>query len=311
MAQQLPAYATLTFGFLWTILSQYYALVCVDAYSRYPDVCFTKDTTASFLIRYLRKFFSREGIPQVVVTDNGPQFSSESFNQWLASIGSHHVFSPPRHPQSNGLAENFVKTLKTAIKATAPSNFEQLESITDNFLLQYRNAKHHTTGKTPAFLFKGRNLRSALNFDTTETSFLRGNDGRVSQGVILRPIGKSLVEIIDTSDSSIHRRHIDQCHISPSKECNLSLPNAESTPIPPINIDSLQLPSTDQSTVIAQDYSSKMIEQNKTLTPTNTDADTQKHPHVMSSPTQHQSPVQLRRSSRQSRPPAFYKDYTT
>ncbi len=51
--------------------------------------------------------------PAVVVTDNGRHFSAKSVTDWLRQIGSQHVFTAPRHPQSNGLAENFVKTFKS------------------------------------------------------------------------------------------------------------------------------------------------------------------------------------------------------
>ena len=195
-------------------LNKYYALVIVDAFSRFPEVFLTTDISANFTRRAMQKLFARDGIPQVIVTDNGTNFSAESFRSWVKSLGSNILYTAPRHPQSNGLAENFVKTLKIAIKAVAPQTFDDLDKGVDNFLLQYRNASHETTKHTPAFLFKGRNLRTSINLDTTEVLFRRGNDLRMSQGLVIHPLGNSMFQLLDMSDGSVHRRHRDQIRIS-------------------------------------------------------------------------------------------------
>ena len=108
----------------------------------------------------MRKFFAREGIPRVLVTDNGTHFTAASFNTWLDSIGCLHVYSPPRHPQSNGIAENVVKSLKNCVKASEPASFTELDKCVDNFLFQYRISDHAATKHPPAVLFKGRQQRS-------------------------------------------------------------------------------------------------------------------------------------------------------
>ena len=200
--------------FCGPFLQKYYALVIEDSFSRFPEVFFTTNATAEFTQEALRKFFAREGIAQTMVTDNGPHFSAASLNDWLRRIGCHHVFTAPRHPQSNGLAERFIRTLKTAVSAASVKTFGELALFVDNFLLQYRNASHSASGKSPALLFKGRNLRSSQAMDTTEVMFYRGNDNRPSHGVVLQNLGKRMFQIIDSADGSIHRRHFDQVHVS-------------------------------------------------------------------------------------------------
>ena len=193
---------------------QYYALIIGDSYSKFPEVFLTKEATADFTKHALQKFFAREGIAQVLVSDNGTPFTAQSIQQWLKSIGCNQVFSPPRHPQSNGLAENFVRTLKQAVKAFAPSNLTTLHQAIDTFLLRYRSANHATTRRPPALLFKGRNLRT-INLDTAEVIFYRGNNNRPSQGFVLNKIGQRLLNIIDRNDSTLHRRHLDQVTFTP------------------------------------------------------------------------------------------------
>ena len=200
-------YAGLFFG-------KYYALVVEDAFRKFPDVFLTTSACAEFTKKALRKLFSREGIAQVIVSDNGRHFTAEALQDWLKSIGCYSVFTTPRHPCSNGQAENFIHTLKVAVSAAAPTTLESLECCIDTFLLQYRNAVQATTGKTPAMLFKGRNLRSSANVDTTEVLFYRGNGQRPCDGLILGKIGSQMFNVMDLHDGKVHRRHRDQIQLA-------------------------------------------------------------------------------------------------
>jgi hypothetical protein len=137
-------------------------LVCVDAYSKWPEVKFMKRTQASDTIKVLRGWFAQHGLPKLVVSDNGPQLVSAEFLGFLQSNGVEHQATPPYHPKSNGEAEKFVQTLKQAL-LKANSTHESAEDDTNRFLLQYRTCPHTTTGKTPAELLQGRRLRSRLD----------------------------------------------------------------------------------------------------------------------------------------------------
>ncbi|VDP89233.1 unnamed protein product [Echinostoma caproni] len=173
-------------------------------------------------MRVLQKCFSREDVPQMLVTDNGSQFCAAELKTLLDSIGCRHLRTAPRYPCSNGIAENLVKMLKSAIFSANPRTILELEILLDNFLLQYRNAAHTTTKESPAKLFKARSLRSSLRcVDLIDDVYLRGNDLRPSRGIITRKIGQATVEITDMTDATVHRCHIDQIHFnetSTSKE---------------------------------------------------------------------------------------------
>ena len=144
--------------FCGPFLDKYHAFIISDTYSKWPEVFVTHTANSTFVITALRKCFSREVIPQVLVSDNGTPFTSRETMTWLRSIGCRQVFSSPRHPVSNGAAENAVKSLKNAIYSARPNNLEELERTIDNYLLQYRNATHCVTKTSPAMLFKGRHL---------------------------------------------------------------------------------------------------------------------------------------------------------
>ena len=71
--------------------------------------------------------------------------------------------------QVKGLAERMVQSFKNHIKVCKGSKLSIQQRI-ENFLLTFRSTKHPTTGKTPASLFLGRELRTRL-------SLLRPNVG--------------------------------------------------------------------------------------------------------------------------------------
>ena len=56
--------------------------------------------------------FSGHGIPEVLCSDNGPQYASTQFTEFCTSWGITHETSSPHYPQSNGFAEACVKSVK-------------------------------------------------------------------------------------------------------------------------------------------------------------------------------------------------------
>ena len=54
-------------------------MVVVDAYSKFPEVVKMTNTTAQTTIIALRDIFSRSGLPEILVSDNGAQFTAREF----------------------------------------------------------------------------------------------------------------------------------------------------------------------------------------------------------------------------------------
>ncbi|XP_058868762.1 uncharacterized protein K02A2.6-like [Acipenser ruthenus] len=136
-------------------------LIVVDAHSKWPEVFILESTTAAKTIQVLRGLFSHYGIPEQLVSDNGPQFISSEFEAFLKTNGVKHIRSTPYHPATNGLAERFVQTMKHALKSAKES--ATTSKKLDNFLLVYRNTPHATTDESPAMLFLKRKLRTRLD----------------------------------------------------------------------------------------------------------------------------------------------------
>ena len=107
--------------------------------------------------KVLRPMFARYGIPDTLMTDNGPQFDSAEFSTFAKKWGFKHDTSSPRYPQSNGKAENAVKTVKqlfTKCQETGQSEYLAL--------LDWRNTPTEGLNTSPAQRLLGRRCKTRL-----------------------------------------------------------------------------------------------------------------------------------------------------
>ncbi|GJQ75125.1 hypothetical protein Trydic_g9734 [Trypoxylus dichotomus] len=74
-------------------------LLGVDYYSKFVEVSKLNITTAKEVIDQMKSIFSRQGIPKLVVSDNGPQFNCRDFGKFASEYGFTHVTSSPRYAQ--------------------------------------------------------------------------------------------------------------------------------------------------------------------------------------------------------------------
>ena len=91
-------------------------LVLVDAYSKWLEVVPVPSLTSETTIRTLRGIFATHGLPELIVSDNGPSFTSKEFHEFVQRNGIRHVKCSPYHPASNGQAERAVQTFKEGLK---------------------------------------------------------------------------------------------------------------------------------------------------------------------------------------------------
>ena len=104
-----------------------------------------------------RKFFSRFGLPETLISDNGTAFSSVKFSTFCQQNGINHICTPPFHPQSNGQVERLVDTFKTApLKIRVEGTSEILET----FLTSYRATPNSSS---PAESLMNRKIRLHIN----------------------------------------------------------------------------------------------------------------------------------------------------
>ena len=73
-------------------------------------------STSQISVDKLRQNFATFGLPRMIVTDNGPSFTSKEFQSFMTENGIIDKKSSLYHPATNGLAERAVQTFKCGIK---------------------------------------------------------------------------------------------------------------------------------------------------------------------------------------------------
>lgn len=140
-------------------------LITVDYYSNFWEIDYLTDTKSTTVIRKLKGHFARQGIPDIVISDNGPQFSSQEFQKFSDHWAFLHKTSSPGYPQSNGKAESAVKTAKRLMRKAQMSRQDPYLAILD-----HRNTPTHGLSTSPAQRLLSRHTKTLL---PTKTSLLQ------------------------------------------------------------------------------------------------------------------------------------------
>ena len=131
-------------------------LVVVDYYSQFIELRTMTRTTSQAVISQLKEMFSRQGTPQELITDNGPQYASAEFKQFAREWDFIHTTTSPYYPQSNGRAEGAVKICKNLLKKCHSSGQDIHRA------LQIYRSTPLDCGKSPAELLYNRRIRLNL-----------------------------------------------------------------------------------------------------------------------------------------------------
>lgn len=157
-----------------------YIFVAIDQRSRFPEVEFTNSTSARKLINTLDRIFSTYGIPNVIVSVNGPPFKSHEIKEYLQLKGVQHRRIQPLWPQANAYAEKFMTSLNKIVRAAFIEGKDWKRETYNFFFIAYRNSPHSTTKEPPAEMMFQRKLRHMLPSATTKinTDLHRQGDQR-------------------------------------------------------------------------------------------------------------------------------------
>ncbi len=125
-------------------------LVVCDYYSSYIELEHISRATTGTVTKALRTMY---GVPDVLISDNGPQFASEEFAKFARKWCFDHVTSSQHYPQSNGKAENAVKTVKRLFSK---------QGVWVLSLLDWRNTPTEGLGSSPAQRLFGQRCKTFL-----------------------------------------------------------------------------------------------------------------------------------------------------
>ncbi|GAU39748.1 hypothetical protein TSUD_219910 [Trifolium subterraneum] len=133
-----------------------YLIVGVDYFTKWVEAEPLPEITSFRILRFFKRdILCRFGIPQVVVTDNGTQFTDKTFRGFLAKINPKHHFTSVEHPQTNGQAEAANRVILRGLRRRLGDAKKQWVEELPHVLWAYRTTPHSTTGETPFRLAYG------------------------------------------------------------------------------------------------------------------------------------------------------------
>ena len=125
-------------------------LLTVDYFSRFPEVVKLTSTTSLNIIDALKDIFARHGIPETVVSDNGPQYSSLEFFQFSQKYNFQHITSSPYYPPKQWSCGAWGRDSKKALQSVQQPTLSPLELSVDTTSMMWEEPGRTAYGKTAA-----------------------------------------------------------------------------------------------------------------------------------------------------------------
>ena len=143
---------------LFTWNGDEYLLMC-DYYSKFPVIkkIPSGQSTGQTVVNLTKCVMSEQGVPEVIISDNGPQYDCQSYKQFSQEWGFKHITSSPRYPQSNGFIERQVQTVKNTLDKAKKSGQDPHMSM-----LCLRSTPLDSQLPSPAELLYQRKLQANL-----------------------------------------------------------------------------------------------------------------------------------------------------
>ncbi len=163
-------------------------LVLVDYYSNFIEVEKLDSSDSRAVINKIKANIARYGIMDTLITDNGPQYTSNEFKQFVKSYEINHETSSPYYAQSNGLAEKAVQVVKNTLDKCLKSGKDFHLAM-----LAIRNTPRDDVLGSPAQRLLGR--RTKTHLPTSEN--------------LLKPENKNTEEI---QNRMYHHRNIQKSY---------------------------------------------------------------------------------------------------
>lgn len=159
-------------------------LICADYFSDFFEIDRQHDKTGKEVIGKMKAQMTRHGIPDVIVTDNGPPFNSGEFRDFAEKIRVQAYDIISSLPQSNGRVENGVKIVKNLMRKCVLDKKDPFLA-----LLDWRNTPSETIGLSAVERLFGRKTRTRL---TLTAKHLQNQDsGKVTRKLVDRKIKES------------------------------------------------------------------------------------------------------------------------
>lgn len=141
-----------------------YILTIMCAATRYPEAVPLHSITTKAVVKELVKFSSMSGLPKIIQTDQGTNFTSHLFEQLVKELRVEHQISSAYHPESQGALERFHQTLKSMLRTYCVETGKDWVDGLHLLMLAIRSTVQESLGFSPAELVFGHTVRGPLRF---------------------------------------------------------------------------------------------------------------------------------------------------
>lgn len=139
-----------------------YAIVIMDYFSKFVRVYPTKRQDAETVTTALLDWVYDMGVPDKIHSDQGGQFESELFQQMCRRLGIQKTRTTPYHPESDGMVERFMRTLKDMVAKYVDPQGMTWDVDIKAYTMAYNSSVHSVTGHSPFFLLHGFEPKTPL-----------------------------------------------------------------------------------------------------------------------------------------------------
>ena len=171
-----------------------YILVVVDQFTKWSEAYAIHNQEAVTVAEVLtREWFFRYSPPETLHSDQGRQFESRLIYEICHILGIKKTRTSPYHPQGDGSAERFNRTLLNMLAIAARNNPLNWENYVRPLCMAYNTSVHSSTGFTPFYLMFGREARLPLDL-----KFGSGDSTTLSSHDYVRRLQRALEYAYDT-----------------------------------------------------------------------------------------------------------------
>ena len=174
-----------------------YILVAVDRFSKWPTAQVCKSAGTRTVLKFLTEYFTNNGAPQCIRTDNGCCFKSSEFKKFCTDENIKRIRCTPNLHTGTGLVERMIRTIKSLTRANMADGIKFEDSV-QLAIKTIRQTPHSRLNMTPFEMHSGRKPRPALTNIIGKSECLLSNGERTLTNYILaQPTELQVVTIND------------------------------------------------------------------------------------------------------------------
>lgn len=148
-----------------------YIITATDAFSKWAFARPAQNIKTKDLIKFVEEtILSIHGKPKRIITDQGTQFTSSEWKEFINNLQIDHSLTTSYHPQTNGIDERLNGTLVRILRTYEDEFHENWDEHLKWALYIYNTTVHESTGYSPYQVLHGLDPRSPLKRNTHVTS---------------------------------------------------------------------------------------------------------------------------------------------